>query len=159
MDLYRFVKTYDRLLIKWMDEYGVLLLRFSLAIVFIWFGALKWFEGMSEAEVLVKKAVGFSPILHSQTFFHVLGTWEVIIGICFLFRSTIRVSIFLMAVQMGGTFLPLITATSTCFVKIPFQLTLEGQYIFKNLILIAAAIAIGGSLQKKYQKQEAGQKA
>ena len=158
MNLKKFVTDTDRLIVQWMNKHGVLLLRISLALIFIWYGALKWF-GMSEAEALVKKAVGFSPILHSRTFFHVLGTWEVIIGVCFLFNSTLRIGIFLMAVQMSGTFLPLVTATDACFVKVPFQLTLEGQYVIKNLILISGAIVVGGSLHKKYMAAKAEQNA
>jgi uncharacterized membrane protein YkgB len=52
----------------------------------------------------------------------------------------------LLALQMPGTFLPLILLPEVCFVKFPFDLTLEGQYIIKNLVLIGAAIVVGSRL-------------
>jgi hypothetical protein len=47
---------------------------------------------------------------------------------------------------MPGTFLPLVLLPEVCFVSIPFNLTLEGQYIVKNLVLIGAAMAVGSRL-------------
>jgi len=47
---------------------------------------------------------------------------------------------------MPGTFLPLILLPEVCFTTFPFDLTLEGQYIVKNLVLIGAAMAVGGKL-------------
>jgi len=46
--------------------------------------------------------------------------------------------------HVPGTFLPIIFAPQECFTAFPFQLTLEGQYIFKNFILIASAIYLTG---------------
>jgi hypothetical protein len=65
-----------------------------------------------------------------------LGWWEVAIGVCFLFRPLIRVAILLLAFQIPGTFLPLIVLPEYCYTKFPFALTIEGQYIIKNLLLI-----------------------
>jgi len=56
------------------------------------------------------------------------------------------VGLFLLALQMPGTFLPLILLPDVCFESVPFNLTLEGQYIVKNLVLIGAAMAVGGRL-------------
>ena len=68
------------------------------------------------------------------------------IGICLLVPSFIRVGLFLLALQMPGTFLPLILLPEVCFQSVPFNLTIEGQYIVKNLVLIGAAMAVGGRL-------------
>jgi uncharacterized membrane protein YkgB len=69
-----------------------------------------------------------------------------IIGICLLYTPLIRIGLFLLALQMPGTFLPLILRPEICFVSIPFNLTLEGQYIIKNLVLIGAAMVVGSKL-------------
>ena len=58
----------------------------------------------------------------------------------------IRFGLFLLALQMPGTFLPLVLRPEICFIDAPFNLTLEGQYIIKNLVLIAAAMVVGGKL-------------
>jgi uncharacterized membrane protein YkgB len=49
---------------------------------------------------------------------------------------------------MPGTFLPLILLPEVCFTSFPFGLTLEGQYIVKNLIIISAALVVGSTVRK-----------
>lgn len=127
-----------------MYRYGRLLLRISLAVIFIWFGVLKPL-GMSPAEALVAKTVYWFP---SDIIIPILGWWEVAIGIGLLFRKLIRVALLLLFLQMAGTFLPLVILPEVCFTKFPFALTLEGQYIIKNLILISAAIVVGGTVRQ-----------
>ncbi len=139
------LNSIDRRIAGFMDKYGRLFLRISLAIIFIWFGALK-FLGMSPAEELVRQTVyWFQP----EIFVPVLGWWEVAIGIGLLFRPLIRVSILLLFLQMPGTMLPLILLPDVCFTQFPLGLTLEGQYIIKNLILISAALVVGGTVRRK----------
>ena len=77
------------------------------------------------------------------------------IGICLLIPALTRVGLFLLALQMPGTFLPLILLPEVCFTSFPFDLTLEGQYIIKNLVLIGAAMAVGGKLTPLANKKEA----
>ena len=137
------LKQIDKAIASWMAVRGVFFLRISLAVVFIWFGALKPF-GVSPADDLVAKTVYW---VDPEWFLPVLGVWEVLIGICMLWRPLIRVSIALRALQMPGTFLPLVILPDVCFVHIPWAPTLEGQYIIKNLVLISAAIVIGGTLR------------
>ena len=60
----------------------------------------------------------------------------------------IRLSLLLLIFQMPGTFLPLVLLPEVCFTYFPIGLTLEGQYIFKNLIIISAALTIAGSIRK-----------
>lgn len=43
--------------------------------------------------------------------------------------------------------MPLIFLPKVCFTAFPVGLTLEGQYIIKNLILIAAALVVGGTVR------------
>ncbi len=121
-----------------------LFLRLSMGIVFVWFGALK-FAGISPANELVTRTVyWFSP----NVFIPILGWWEVIIGLCMIVKPLNRLAIFLLFLQMPGTMLPLFLLPDVCFTQIPFGLTIEGQYIVKNLVLISAAIAIGAEVRK-----------
>lgn len=132
-----------------MECHGHRILRYALAVVFLWFGALKPF-GVSPAAELVEKTVFFFP---PEYFIPVLGVWEVAIGVCLLYRPLNRVGLALMAAQMLGTFLPLIVLPGEVWSSFPFVLTLEGQYIIKNLVLIAAAIVVGGTVRHKARKE------
>ncbi len=136
----------DRRIAGAMEKYGIRLLRLSLGVIFIWFGALKLVEGLSPAEELVKRTVyWFAP----DVFFPILGGWEVLIGIGLLFRPLLRVALLLLFLQMPGTFLPLLLLPEVCFTAFPYGLTLEGQYIIKNLILISAAFVVGGTVRHR----------
>jgi len=136
----------DKAISSWMAGHGVTLLRYSIAVVFIWFGGLK-ILGMSPASELVAHTVAwFDP----SWFIPVLGWWEVIIGVCFLYRPLLRVALFLLAPQMAGTFLPLLLLPSITFQAGNYLYpTLEGQYIIKNLVIISAAIVIGSTVRSR----------
>jgi uncharacterized membrane protein YkgB len=136
------LKEFDSLLIESLNKWSLLVLRLSLGVVFIWFGALKSFGDSPANDVIVKTIYWFDP----DIFIPILGFWEVLIGICQLYTPLIRFGLFLLALQMPGTFLPLILRPEICFLNFPFELTLEGQYIIKNLVLIGAAMVVGGRL-------------
>ena len=136
------LNKFDLNLIQFLNKISMPALRISLGIVFFWFGALKIFGESPANEVITKTIYWFNP----DIFIPVLGVWESVIRICLLVPSFIRVGLFLLALQMPGTFLPLILLPEVCFQSVPFNLTLEGQYIVKNLVLIGAAMAVGGRL-------------
>ncbi|MBK6909822.1 MAG: hypothetical protein IPK53_17425 [bacterium] len=135
---------WDEQIAAWMDKWGLRLLRYSLGVVFIWFGILKPL-GVSPAAELVERTVYWFP---PNVFIPVLGWWEVLIGVCMLWRPLIRVSILLLMLQMPGTMLPLVLLPDVCFTHIPWGLTLEGQYIIKNLALVSAALVVGGTVRR-----------
>jgi uncharacterized membrane protein YkgB len=126
-----------------MDRWGVPVLRVAIAVVFVWFGALKLF-GISPAGELVAATVY---VVDPALFVPVLGFWEVVIGLCLLYRPLIRLGIFLLFIQLLGTFLPIVLLPEVVFTTFPYGLTVEGQYIIKNLVIIGAALVIGGTLQ------------
>jgi uncharacterized membrane protein YkgB len=136
------IKKFDLKLITFLNRVSLPALRISLGIVFIWFGVLKVFGDSPANDLITKTVYWFNP----DIFIPILGIWEAAIGLCLLVPSFIRVGLFLLALQMPGTFLPLVLLPEVCFVSIPFNLTLEGQYIVKNLVLIGAAMAVGGRL-------------
>lgn len=141
------LNQWDRAISGWMHRHGFLLLRMSMSVVFIWFGALKPFR-ISPADQLIERTVyWFDP----DIFIPILGAWEVAIGVCLLIRPLIRLALLLLFLQMPGTFLPLVLLPQICFVQVPFAPTLEGQYIIKNLVLISAAIVVGGTVRRGSQ--------
>ena len=58
-----------------------------------------------------------------------------------------RATLFLLAVQMAGTLMPLLLFPHEVFTRIPYAPTLEGQYIIKNAVLISAAIVLGATVR------------
>ena len=141
-----FIRTVDHFIFSNMNTYGILLLRYSVGILFVWFGILKP-VGISPAQELVANTVYWFD--NKIGFVKFLGWWEVVIGLTMCYKPLIKVSIFLLFIQMPGTFLPLVLLPDVCFSKFPFGLTLEGQYILKNLIIISSALVIGGRFSKK----------
>lgn len=141
------IQTIDRVIRIRMRAIADPAARISLFIIFFWFGILKPL-GYSSAAPLVLKTVDWMPLLTAGQWLSVIGWWEVLIGIFFLFRKTTRMAIALLFLQMGGTFMPLFILPDITFQPggIPFLPTLEGQYIIKNLIIISAALVIGGNL-------------
>lgn len=144
------IRELDTIILKRMNRLGEPAARISLFIIFFWFGILKPL-GVSAAGPLVIKTVDWMPLLSPEQWLAVIGWWEVLIGIFFLFRKTTRIAILLLFLQMGGTFMPLFILPEITFQEngIPFLPTLEGQYIVKNIIIISAALVIGGNLSAK----------
>ncbi len=133
----------DATITQQMDRWSVPVLRVAIGIVFIWFGGLKIF-GISPAGELVAATVY---IVDPAVFVPILGVWEVVIGLCLLYRPLIRAGIFLLFLQLPGTFLPIILLPDVVFTAIPYGLTVEGQYIIKNLVIIGAALVIGSTVR------------
>ena len=136
------IKSFTTRFSAFLKNKSISFLFIAFGIDYIWFGALKIF-GSSPVEELVKRATAWA---FSHQFVIFLGFWEVMIGAFLIFKTFRKVGLYLLFLQFPGTFLPLITNPSDCFVNFPFVLTLEGQYIFKNLILIAASLVLYAQL-------------
>jgi uncharacterized membrane protein YkgB len=139
----------DHAIAAFMRRWGTPALRWSLAVIFVWFGLLKPL-GLSPAAPLVAATVGWMPLLSPSGWLAMIGWWEVLIGATFLFRRTIRLAIALLALQMAGTFLPLVLLPDVTFQagRVPYAPTIEGQYILKNLLIISAALVVGGTVRQ-----------
>jgi len=119
------------------------LLRIPIFIIFFWFGFLKVLD-LSPAQQLVKDTVFWMPLLSAENWTYIIGLWEILIAVCFLFKKTTIIAMILLFIQMSGTFLPLIILPEVTFQDSnPLIPTLEGQYIIKNIIIITAALIIG----------------
>lgn len=141
------LKELDKRITLWLGHYGLKALRYSLAIIFIWFGLLKVVDYSPATDLVTQTVYWFD----SSWFVPLLGWWEVVIGFCFLFKPLIRIAIGLLAPQMLGTFLPLVLLSKITFQQGNYLLpTLEGQYIIKNLVIIAAAMVIGATVRKHH---------
>jgi uncharacterized membrane protein YkgB len=126
----------------WIERASFRLLRLSLAVIYVWFGMLKILKMCAISE-LISRTVFFLP---TDAFQLVLGYWEVAIGVCILWRPLLPAGLLLMLFHMPGTALPLVFLPEACFVHFPFEPTLFGQYIIKNLTLSSAALVIAARL-------------
>lgn len=127
-----------------LAKHSLLLLRVSIGIVFVWFGALKLVPGLSPAEPLIRAAITFLPM---NLFLPFLAIWEIAIGLGFITGKFQRLTIILLLLQMGGAMSPLLLAPDRIWVQFPFQWTLEGQYVFKDIILISAGLVIAATVR------------
>lgn len=134
----------DTRLTGYMARYGIVFLRISVGIVFFWFGALKLIPGASPAEDLIRSSLPFLPM---NLFIPFLAVWEMVIGLGFITGKFMRLTILLMFLQMGGAISPVFLNPTAVFVTFPFILTLEGQYIIKNIVLMSAALVIGATVR------------
>jgi uncharacterized membrane protein YkgB len=144
-DLRAHARALDDTIVELMGRIGMPFLRIGIGVIFIWFGVLKPLGLSPAAELLANTVYWWTP----EIVVPAIGWWEVAIGITFLIPQLTRVAIFLLAVQMPGTFLPLVLLPEVCFTVIPWGLTLEGQYIVKNLVIIGAALVIGSTIETK----------
>ncbi|GAB4435346.1 MAG: DoxX family protein [Anaerolineae bacterium] len=134
----------DRAITRWMANHSLTILRVGLGIVFLWFGALKLFPGLSPAEDLVRSTVFW---LNPTWFLAVLAVWEMAIGLGLITGRWLRLTLLLLFLQMPGTALPLLVLPHAVWSSFPFGLTLEGQYIIKNLVLVGAGLVLGATVR------------
>lgn len=120
------------------------ILAISIGIIYLWFGILKFFPGVSPAEVLAKNTIttlSFE-LIPEKISILLLAIWETLVGL-FLLLNTYRKAVIKMAlIHMLFTFTPLLLFPDLAFGALPFQFTMVGQYIFKNLIIVAVLISL-----------------
>lgn len=142
--LERLFEQVDQRITAAMARYGILLLRIGLGIVFFWFGALKLFPDLSPAEDLVRNTVYF---VDPDWFIPVLAVWEMAIGLGLIWGKFMRLTLLLLFLQMPGTALPLVVLPDQVWTHFPYGLTLEGQYIVKNIVLVSAGLVLGATVR------------
>lgn len=144
--------TLDRIdarITHWMAAHGIAWLRVSLGVVFFWFGVLKFFPGLSPAEQLATDTISTlsAGLVGPDVSMVVLAVWESLIGVGLMTGRFLRATLLLLFLQMPGTVTPMVIYPELCFRSIPFALTIEGQYIVKNLVLVAAGLVVGGTVR------------
>ncbi len=147
------LKNIDLKLIYFFKKVSEPIARFGIFVVFFWFGILK-VVGLSPASGLVEEL--FNKTIHFidfPTFLILFGVYEILIGILFLVKGAERIVMPLLLIHMITTFMPLIFLPEVTWQAFAVP-TLEGQYIIKNLVIIAAAIGISAHLHPLYENEE-----
>ena len=116
----------------------------SISTIYLWFGMLKFFPGVSPAETLAKETMtlltfGLIPPAISIV---LLAIWEVSIGFLLIFLPRKRVGFHLAMLHLVFTFTPLILLPADSYQHYIFSLTLVGQYILKNIIILCALLFV-----------------
>ena len=129
--------------------YGRKMARFSIVpvsigLVYLWFGSLKFFSGLSPAETLAKNTIHHltAGILLPDLSIYLLALWETAIGILLIFNLWYRFALKLAFVHIIFTFSPFIFFPDLLWSDIPFGLTLLGQYIVKNIIILGILLVL-----------------
>jgi putative oxidoreductase len=138
------LETYDRTMRRLLGRASPMLLRISLGIVFVWFGALK-VAGASAVGGLVAATV---PFVDSAWFVPVLGVVEILIGVAFATGLLLRVVLPVFAAHMAGTFLVLISLPDVAFEGGNLLvLTAVGEFVVKNLVLLSAGLVVASGVK------------
>ena len=141
----------DLSLIRFFHLISVPVARIGLFTIFFWFGILK-VVGLSPASPLVHELLSVTmPQIPFTTFVVFLGVFECIIGILFLIKGLERVVIPVLCLHMITKFLPLFLLPHSVWILFGVP-TMEGQYIIKNLVIIATAIGIAAHLHPLHKK-------
>ena len=141
--------TIDRRITSFLARYSLTFLRVGLGLMYVWFGVLKFFPGASPAQEIAMRTMDRLTLglIPDPAMMPILATWETLIGLGLIFGVYLRATILLLAIQMVGAVSPLVLFPTEVFTTVPFAPTIEGQYIIKNVVLIAAAMVVGATVR------------
>jgi uncharacterized membrane protein YkgB len=147
---------FDRMVVAALERWSVPLLRLSLGIVFLWFGGLKVF-GVTPVSDLVAATVYW---VDPDWFVVSLGVVEMVVGAGLILRRAMRIILAVFLAQMAGTFLVLILLPDIAFQDgNPLKLTVEGEFVIKNLVLLSAGLVVGSMVRRDRESLVARQPA
>lgn len=135
----------DRVLVPLVRRWSIPGLRWALGITFVWFGALKVFDVSPVSDIVAATVYFVDP----DWLVPALGVFEILIGIGLLARKWLRFVLAMLFLQLVGTFLVFLLMPEITFQDSnPLLLTTEGEFIVKNLVLLAAAMVIGSQVEE-----------
>lgn len=134
----------ERMLVDLAARYGPPALRITLALTFLWFGALKITNDTPVGD-FVANTVNWIPGVSGTWFVPFLGVVEVLLGAALLTGRGLRIVLPLLFAHLTGTFLALVTQPEVTFQGgNPVMLTTEGEFVVKNLVLLSAVLVLYG---------------
>jgi uncharacterized membrane protein YkgB len=129
---------------RWLRHNAVSALRISIGLVYLWFGALKFFPALSPAEPLATRTLALLSfgLVPDDLALPLLASFETAIGLLFLSGRFGGVALPMLYAHMAGTALPFVFFPKQLFLHFPYAPTFEAQYIFKNIIIFSSALTI-----------------
>jgi uncharacterized membrane protein YphA (DoxX/SURF4 family) len=148
------INTIEARLLKWADVNSHAFLRWSIGMIYILYGGLKFFPNHSPAEQLAVDTIEkLSFGLFSGTPAQItLAIMETVLGLCLVSGWRLRWTVYAAIAHMMGTFLPVFFFPEVVFTSAPTSLSLEGQYILKNFIIVGAFFVLYAKTVKKQSK-------
>jgi uncharacterized membrane protein YphA (DoxX/SURF4 family) len=136
----RLVKAIGQQVTRWLRTAVPLLLRASLGITFVWFGGLKL---AGEPTLPASLIAAITPFVDPDLSVPLVGAFEVVLGAGLLIGRWMPVFLGAAALQLSGTFLVLLLRPDVAFVDgNPLRLSVEGEYVVKNFVLLAATASL-----------------
>lgn len=131
-------------MLQYLQPYKYKLLAISIGIAYLWFGFLKYFPGVSPAEILAKDTITILTfgLIPSDIAIILLAIWETVVGFWLIFLPIKRLIVIAAFIHIILTFTPLFFFPDQSFNNHLYSLTLIGQYIIKNLIIICGLIIL-----------------
>ncbi|GIG23022.1 hypothetical protein Cch01nite_37460 [Cellulomonas chitinilytica] len=126
-----------------LTRYSVTALRIALGLVFLGFGVLKFFPGVSPAAELAERTIGVLTLHHVGPGAALLLTavMETVIGLTLVTGKFLRSGLVLLACALVGIMSPLVLFFGELFPA--GGPTLTAQYVLKDVVLAAAAAVVG----------------
>ena len=153
MDKITKLEQIDHAIISFFRRGFIPFARIALFVLFFWFGIVK-LTGLSPAgplaEALTAQIVGAH---YFDVLFKLLALVECVIGILFLIPKATRIVIPLLFIHMAVVCAPLVFLPALIW-HAPFVPTLEGQYIIKNIVIVAVAMGIAANTTPLLAKSE-----
>lgn len=139
----RFVAL-ENLLHRWLVQYSITALRLTVGAVFLGFGILKLFPNVSPAQDLAQRTTDLLTfgVVPGGLAIVAIATLESFIGICFLAGRWMRLAVWLLALEFVGILSPIMLLSGRLFSGPHGAPTLEGQYVLKDIVLVAAGMVI-----------------
>lgn len=122
------------------------LLRITLGIVFLWVGLLKF----ANPEPVVGLLKASLPFLASNIFVYILGTFELGLALIFLSGKGVKYAAIMSIGLFAGTIFIFLIAPSVSYGEAGFPLlTLAGEFLLKDIVLLAVAVTLIGMDDEK----------
>lgn len=140
-------------LIAWTRRYSIVIFRWAIGLVFLWFGLLKFLPQPGEAEMLAYRTIGWisNHTISPAAALIILGIVETLTGLGLLLRLAMPLVLLLLFVILGGTLLPLIIFPQQCWDGW-FKPSLSGHYIIKNLVFIAGGFVLTATVDRSRER-------
>ena len=134
--------AFEGMLKAFLERWSVPALRVALGVVFVAFGVIKFFPGVSPVESLVEATWGVLTfgIVGGQLALILTAVIETVAGLALISGVFARFGLVMLAVAFVGILSPLVFFPGELFTAA--GPTLLGQYVLKNVVLIAAALVV-----------------
>lgn len=140
-----FITKWDKKIIGLFSDISIPLARFSLFLVYFWFGILKLLNASPANPLVASLLEKTLPFITFQNFIIFLGVSEVLIGVGFLIPRLTRIVVAALFLHMITTIMPLFLLPQIAWQSFLVP-TLEGQYMIKNILIVALTVVIAGKL-------------